>query len=118
MLNLFTQHKMSMDKTTVVISLLINFFFWKDFKRNLTHKEEKINIENLANSLHVEKEFRLLESKETQSKESDSSMKVNISMLGNLIMPRVVKCQTTSMTSLTKIKLKKNEAKEVFLLLK
>lgn len=103
MLNLFTQHKMSMDKTTVVISLLINFFFfWKDFKRNLTHKEEKIYIENLANSLHVEKEFRLFESKETQSKESDSSMKVNRSMLGNLIMPRAIKCQTTSMTSLTK----------------
>lgn len=35
----------------------------KDFKRSLKHRKEDISLDNLANHLHVEEEFRMQEEK-------------------------------------------------------
>ena len=59
-LNHFSQHKIHMDKTIVVSSIIDKLPpSWRDFKRSLTHKKEEITLDNLANDLRVEEEFRM-----------------------------------------------------------
>lgn len=74
---------MAMDETIAVSSTIDKLSpSWKDFKRDPEHKKDEINLENMANSLRVEEEFRLQESQETQQKESDPTMKVNMVDVG------------------------------------
>ena len=49
-----------MDETIVVSSIIDKLPpSWKDFKRSLKHKKEEITLDNLANDLRVEEEFRI-----------------------------------------------------------
>ena len=51
---------MQMDETIVISSIIDKLsFFWKDFKRSLKHKKEEITLDNLANDLRFEEEFRM-----------------------------------------------------------
>ena len=56
-LNHFSQHKMHMDETIVVSSIIDKLSpFQRDFKRNLKHKKEYIT---LANHFRVKEEFHM-----------------------------------------------------------
>ena len=66
----FKQHKMHMDET-IIVSSIVNKLpsSWKDTKRTLKHKKEEMSLEELANHLWIEEEFRVQdESKEHVSK--------------------------------------------------
>ena len=65
LLNHFKQYDMKMDNTIVVSSIIDKLPpSWKDFKRTLKHKKEDISLEDLANSLRLEEEYRLENEKE------------------------------------------------------
>ena len=51
----FKQHKMHMDETIIVSSIVDKFSHsWKDTKEILKHKKEKMSFEDLANHLWME----------------------------------------------------------------
>lgn len=58
-LNNFKNHNMNMDDT-IVVSTIIDKLppSWRDFKRSLKHKKEDISLEDLANFLRIEEEYR------------------------------------------------------------
>ncbi|XP_073062026.1 uncharacterized protein [Primulina eburnea] len=83
MLNRFNQHKLHMDETIVVSSIIDKLPpSWKDFKNDLKHKKEDISLEALANSLRIEEEFRVQEKNNSQVmqelKYKDASSKVHM----------------------------------------
>ena len=59
-LNNFKNHKMYMDDCIVVSSIIDKLPSpWKNFKRSLKHKKDDMSLEEFANILHVEEEYRL-----------------------------------------------------------
>ncbi|KAH1114176.1 hypothetical protein J1N35_007554 [Gossypium stocksii] len=57
-LNQFMQYDMKMDEIIVVSSIRDKLPpYWKDFKRSLKHKKEKISLETLANHLRIEEDM-------------------------------------------------------------
>jgi len=55
----FKMHNMNMDETIIVSSIIDKHpTSWKDFKHSLKHKEEDLSLEELANSIRIEEEFR------------------------------------------------------------
>ena len=50
---------MNMDEHIIVSSIIDKLPpSWKDFKDSLKHKKEDLSLEELANSLRIEEEFR------------------------------------------------------------
>ncbi|KAL3498510.1 hypothetical protein ACH5RR_041242 [Cinchona calisaya] len=59
LLNNFKQHKMNMDETIIVSSIVDKFPpSWKDFKRSFKHKKEDISLEQLGHKFCLEEEYR------------------------------------------------------------
>ncbi|KAL3534706.1 hypothetical protein ACH5RR_003167 [Cinchona calisaya] len=59
LLNNFKQHKMNMDETIIVSSIIDKLSpSWKDFKRSLNYKKEDISLEQLGHKLRLEEECR------------------------------------------------------------
>ncbi|GAA0168744.1 hypothetical protein LIER_40626 [Lithospermum erythrorhizon] len=59
MLGNFKQDNMSLDESIVVASIIDKLRpCWKDFKRSLKYKKEDVSLEELANSLRIEEDFR------------------------------------------------------------
>ncbi|KAJ0045641.1 hypothetical protein Pint_04461 [Pistacia integerrima] len=67
-LNHFKMHKMLMDET-IIVSSIINKLppSWRDFRRSLKHEKDDIALDDLAKSLHVEEEFCLQDELKEQS---------------------------------------------------
>ncbi|XP_073225656.1 uncharacterized protein [Cicer arietinum] len=58
-LNNYKQHKMHMDETIIVSSIIDKLPpSWKDFKKSMKHKKEDISLEQLGNHLRLEEEYR------------------------------------------------------------
>ena len=56
----FKQHKMHMDETIIVLSIMDKLpSSWKDTKRKLKHKKEEMSLEELANYLRIEEELHV-----------------------------------------------------------
>ncbi|XP_028806167.1 uncharacterized protein LOC114761025 [Neltuma alba] len=74
-LNNFNQHKIHMDKSIIVSSIIDKLPpSWKDFKKILKHKKEDISLEQLGNYLRLEEEYR----KEDVEKEANTQEKVYV----------------------------------------
>ncbi|GLU19483.1 hypothetical protein SLE2022_357320 [Rubroshorea leprosula] len=72
LLNSFKQYDMKMDESIVVSSIIDKLpHAWKDFKRTLKHKKEDMSLENLANSLRLEEQYRAENEKEQKVQVSD-----------------------------------------------
>ncbi|GKV42883.1 hypothetical protein SLEP1_g50245 [Rubroshorea leprosula] len=72
LLTSFKQYDMKMDESIVVSSIIDKLpHAWKDFKRTLKHKKEDISLENLANSLRLEEQYRVENEKEQKLQVSD-----------------------------------------------
>lgn len=66
-LNNYKQHKMHMDETIIVSSIIDKLPpSWKDFKRSLKHKKEDISLVQLGNHLRLEEEYRKQEDTKDQ----------------------------------------------------
>lgn len=66
-LNNYKQHKMHMDETIIVSSIIDKLPpSWKDFKRSLKHKKEDISLDQLGNHLRLEEEYRKQEDTKDQ----------------------------------------------------
>ncbi|KAL3514187.1 hypothetical protein ACH5RR_026904 [Cinchona calisaya] len=58
LLNNFKHHKMNMDETIIVSSIIGKLPpSWKDFKRSLKHKKEDISLEQLGHKLCLEEKY-------------------------------------------------------------
>jgi hypothetical protein len=59
-LNNFKSHNMNMDDCIAVFSIIDKLPpSWKDFKRSLKHRKDDMSLEDLANALRVEEEYRM-----------------------------------------------------------
>ncbi|KAJ0013751.1 hypothetical protein Pint_21873 [Pistacia integerrima] len=67
-LNRFKMHKMHMDETIIVSSIIDKLPpSWRDFRRSLKYKKDDISLDDLSKSLHVEEEFPLQDEPKEQS---------------------------------------------------
>jgi hypothetical protein len=79
-LNNYKQHNMHMDETIIVSSIIDKLPpSWKDFKKSLKHKKEDISLEQLANHLRLEEEYR----KQDDTKNQNAHEKVHVMEEGN-----------------------------------
>jgi hypothetical protein len=78
-LNNYKQHKMHMDETIIVSSIIDKLPpSWKDFKKSLKHKKEDISLEQLGNHLRLEEEYR----KQDDTKDQHTHEKVYVMVDG------------------------------------
>nr|XP_004514701.1 uncharacterized protein LOC101509817 [Cicer arietinum] len=81
-LNNYKQHKMHMDETIIVSSIIDKLPpSWKDFKKSMKHKKEDISLEQLGNHLRLEEEFLKKKNKEKNSSATKDNLVVVISEL-------------------------------------
>ncbi|XP_028762333.1 uncharacterized protein LOC114720797 [Neltuma alba] len=74
-LNNFNQHKMHMDESIIVSSIIDKLSpSWKDFKKSFKHKKEDISLEQLGNYLRLEDEYR----KQNTEKKANTQEKVHV----------------------------------------